>query len=119
MRLKSLIAVAFLSAGFLIAQSPDNTKTNQRDRGSSLPTADQQSKSNPSDTDIVRRIRQSIVADKTLSVYAHNVKVISQNGTVTLRGPVRSETERDSLQQKAAAVAGADHVTNQLEVASK
>src|SRR5579862_4425932 len=68
----------------------DNTKTNQRDRHNSEPTADQQS-NNRSDTDITKQVRHAIVADKSLSTYAHNVKIITQNGSVTLKGPVRSE----------------------------
>ena len=63
--------------------APDNTQVNQRDRDSSQPTADQQ-KDNRSDRNITQQIRQSIMKDKSLSSYAHNVKVISQNGTVTL-----------------------------------
>jgi len=41
---------------------------------------------NPSDRDITQQIRKSIVADKSLFTYAHNVKVITQNGMVTLKG---------------------------------
>jgi osmotically-inducible protein OsmY len=55
--------------------------------------------------------------DKTLSSYAHNVKVIAQNGQVTLKGPVRSEQEKKTVEAKAAEVAGAEHVTNQMSVA--
>lgn len=57
--------------------------------------------------------------DKSLSTYAHNVKVISQNGMVTLKGPVKSEEEKQAIEAKAAQIAGADKVTNQLEVAPK
>ena len=96
----------------------DNTKANQRDRNSSEPTADQQS-NNRSDTDITKQVRRALVADKSLSTYAHNVKVITQNGSVTLKGPVRSEEEKQAVEQKAAAVVGADHVSSQLAVASK
>jgi hyperosmotically inducible protein len=52
-------------------------------------------------------------------VYAHNIKIITQDGKVTLRGPVRSEDEKASIEAKAVAVAGAGNVTNQLEVAPK
>jgi len=96
----------------------DNTKANQRDRNSSEPTADQQS-NNRSDTDITKQVRRALVADKSLSTYAHNVKVITQNGSVTLKGPVRSEEEKQAVEQKAAAVVGADHVSSQITVASK
>jgi hypothetical protein len=96
----------------------DNTKMNQRDRNANEPTADRQ-KENRSDRDITQQVRQAIVKDKSLSTYAHNVKVITQNGMVTLKGPVRSEEEKKAIQAKAAQVAGEDKVTNQLDVKSK
>ena len=74
-------------------------------------------KDNRSDRDLTQQIRQAIVKDKTLSSYAHNVKVISQNGIVTLKGPVHSDAEKQSIGDKAAeAAGGADKVTNQLTV---
>jgi hyperosmotically inducible protein len=100
------------------APQPDNTKTNQRDRSPSEPTADQQ-KAGQSDRDITQRIRKSIVKDKSLSMYAHNVKVITQNGAVTLKGPVRSDEEKKTVEQKAAEVAGADKVTSEIDVQPK
>lgn len=100
------------------APQPDNTKVNQRDRNSNEPTADQQ-KMNPSDRDTTKQIRQSIEKDKSISTYGHNVKVITQNGMVTLKGPVRSEEEKKAIEAKAAEVAGPDKVTNQLEVKPK
>jgi osmotically-inducible protein OsmY len=96
----------------------DNTKMNQRDRNGYEATADQQ-KSNRSDRDITQQVRKAIVDDKSLSTYAHNVKVITQNGMVTLKGPVRSEEEKKSIEAKAAEVAGADKVTNQMDVKEK
>lgn len=94
---------------------PDNTKVNKRDRANSEPTADQ-AKNNKSDREIMKEIRKSIVDDKNLSTYGHNVKIIAKNGQVTLKGPVHSEDERKSIEAKAAEVAGADHVTNQIEI---
>jgi len=94
---------------------PDNTKVNQRDRSANQPTADQQ-KNNVSDRDLTKQIRRSIVKDKSLSTYGHNVKVISQNGMVTLRGPVHSEDEKRAIENHAAEVAGRDHVKNEIEV---
>jgi osmotically-inducible protein OsmY len=96
----------------------DNTKMNQRDRSANEPTADQQ-KANRSDRDITQQIRKSIVSDKSLSTYGHNVKVITQNGMVTLKGPVRSEEEKKAVEEKAAQVAGADKVTNEIDVQPK
>jgi hypothetical protein len=93
--------------------APDNTK---RNRNQTDPSADQQ-KMNPADRAITQKIRKAIHEDKSLSTYAHNVKIITQDGKVTLRGPVRSEDEKSNLQAKAVEVAGQDNVTNQLEVA--
>lgn len=98
------------------AQAPDNTTVNKRDRDPGQPTADQQ-KENKSDRDMTKHIRQSIMADKSLSSYAHNVKIISQNGAVTLKGPVKSDDEKTAVIAKAVAVAGsADKVTDQITV---
>jgi hyperosmotically inducible periplasmic protein len=92
---------------------PDNTKQN-KDRTN--PTADDQ-KMNPADREITQKIRKAIHDDSNLSTYAHNIKIITQDGKVTLRGPVRSEDEKTNIEAKAAAVAGQGNVTNQLEVA--
>ena len=107
-----------LAAGLNAQQStaPDNTKVNKRDRAKTSPTADT-AKDNPSDREIMQKIRKSIMDDKSLSMYAHNVKVIAQNGSVTLKGPVRSAAEKETIEQKATEVAGAGKVTNQLTVA--
>ncbi len=95
--------------------APDNTKVNKRDRAKSEPTADQ-GKNNKSDVQIMKEIRRSIVADKSLSTYAHNVKVIAQNGKVTLKGPVHTDEESKSIESKATEVAGSGNVTNQITV---
>jgi hyperosmotically inducible protein len=92
--------------------APDNTKTNKDQAG---PTADQQ-KMNPSDRAVTQKIRKAIHEDQSLSSYAHNIKVITQDGKVTLRGPVRSEEEKSNLEAKAVSVAGQENVTNQLDV---
>ncbi len=77
----------------------DNTKTNQRDKSKAEPTADQQ-KENQSDRELTQQIRRAIVQDKSLSTYAHNVKIISEDGMVTLKGPVRSEEEKTAVEAK-------------------
>ena len=92
-----------------------NTKVNERDRSQNEPTADQQ-KENRSDRDITQQIRQSIMKDKSLSTYAHNVKVVTQDGQVTLKGPVRSEDEKKAIEAKAAEVAGDGKVTSDLNI---
>src|SRR5580698_3505004 len=94
----------------VIAQTPpDNTGVNTRDRAPGAITADQQ-KENASDRAITRKIRQSLMKDKALSSYAHNVKVIAQSGQVTLKGPVRSDDEKQTVEAKAIEVAGVGHV---------
>ena len=93
----------------------DNTKTNQRDRSANEPTADQQ-RNTRSDRDITQQIRRSIMNDKSLSTYAHNIKVITQQGQVTLKGPVQSEDEKKSIEAKAAEVVGGNKVSSELNV---
>lgn len=110
------LMVPFLASGQNQSSSqtttaPDNSAENK----SSNYTADQQS-GRKSDTAITRQIRKSIIADKSLSTYAHNVKIITRHGMVTLKGPVRSEEEKQDIASKAATVAGADKVSNQLTV---
>lgn len=114
------LTVAWASQDSSGAQSPapDNTKTNQRDRDTTSVTADQQKENKP-DRKVAQEIRRSVVKDKSLSTYAHNVKIVVVNGAVTLKGPVRSDDEKQAVGSKAAAVVGADKVTNQLEVKPK
>jgi hyperosmotically inducible protein len=124
MRIKPLAfaATLVLASAFLFGQDtptkPDNTKVNKQDRQSGQPTADQQ-KNDASDRKLAKDVRKAITSDKSLSTYAHNVKVIAQNGTVTLKGPVRSDKEKKSVEDKAAQVAGATNVQSQLSVAPK
>jgi hyperosmotically inducible periplasmic protein len=95
---------------------PDNTKINKRDKNPGEATADDQ-KMNADDRALAAKIRKAVMADKSLSTYAHNIKIISQNGVVTLKGPVRSDDEVKSLVAKAVdAAGGADKVVNQLSV---
>jgi osmotically-inducible protein OsmY len=96
----------------------DNTKSNKEDPSNRTRTADDQ-KNNTSDLKIAQEIRRSVMADKSLSTYAHNTKVVSVNGTVTLNGVVRSEAEKTSVAQKAAEVAGNGHVINDIKVEPK
>ena len=120
MNVPSWIGATMVCAALSIASAqdkpvkPDNTRTN-REGGQ---TADQQGM-NKEDRQLSAQIRKSITDDKSLSTYAHNVKIISQNGTVTLRGPVRSDDERAAIEAKAKAVAGVTSVNNELTVAPK
>jgi len=95
--------------------APDNNKMNQGDASKGAVTADQ-AKNNKSDREIMAEIRKSIVADKQLSTYAHNIKIVAQHGQVTLKGPVHSDDERKAIEAKAKDIAGAGNVTNQITV---
>ena len=95
--------------------SSDNTKSNKGDASKGATTADQQ-KMNAADQEITKRIRSAIMKDKSLSTYAHNVKIITQSGKVTLKGPVRTEEEKTTVEAKATVVAGDGNVMNQLTV---
>jgi osmotically-inducible protein OsmY len=111
----AVIAVA-LSISATAQTPPDNSKVNARDRAKGAPTADQQ-KENANDRQLTQKIRQTLMQNKSLSSYAHNVKVIAQGGQVTLKGPVRSEQEKKTVEAAATEVAGAGHVTNEMSIA--
>ncbi|MGJ5815414.1 BON domain-containing protein [Paludibaculum fermentans] len=121
---KTFVSVLFCAvAGIGYGQDPpattpkaDNTKVNKRDRNAGEATADQQ-KGNETDRALTKKIRQAVMADKSLSSYAHNVKIISQNGVVTLKGPVKSEEEKKSIVAMAVDATGdASKVTDQISV---
>jgi hypothetical protein len=94
---------------------PDNSAVNKRDRESAALTPIDQG-GGAADIKITQRIRQAVMSDKTLSFTAKNVKIITVLGKVTLRGPVNSAQERDSIEIAARNVAGVTEVVNQLEV---
>lgn len=116
-----ILSVALLGVGTgTMAQNsppvaPDNSGVNLRDRTPGAMTADQQSNAK-SDVELTREIRRAVVKDSSLSTLAHNVKIVSVNGSVTLRGPVKTVEEKTVIASKAQAIAGADRVVNQLEV---
>jgi hyperosmotically inducible periplasmic protein len=95
--------------------APDNTGKNVRDRGGDTLTAGDQSE-NEADRTLTQRIRQAVVDDDSLSTSAKNIKIITVNGMVTLRGPVNSEAEKAAIAAKAQQLAGANKVDNQLEI---
>ena len=94
----------------------DNTAKNERDRNDATKTAGDQSE-NEADRKITQEVRKSIVDDDKLSTSAQNVKIITNDGKVTLRGPVKSEEEKKAVESKAKQVAGVKNVENQLEIA--
>lgn len=99
-------------------QAADNTGRNQADRGTSNPTPVDQGGSE-SDRTITAEIRKAILAIKDLSVNGQNCKIITQNGVVTLRGPVETEGERTRIVDTARAQKGVTTVVNDLEVKVK
>jgi hyperosmotically inducible protein len=107
----ALLVPSTLPAG----QNPDNAAANKQDRNTTQPTADQ-AKNTTSDREMMQRIRRDIVDDKSLSTYAHNVKVIAKNGKVTLRGPVHSDDEKRTVEEYARKVAGEGNVTSEITV---
>ena len=118
-----LVALLLIALGTLAApkatafayQQADNTKMNKGNADKDATTADQQ-KMNPNDRAITQKIRAEIMKDKSLSTYAHNVKVITQEGKVTLKGPVRTQEEKTAIEAKATTIAGDGNVTSQIEV---
>lgn len=90
-----------------------NTKINDRDRHDALTPTDQ---GGGKDTEITAAIRRAVVGDGSLSFTAKNVKIITVGGKVTLRGPVKSDEEKKTIEAKAKSTAGVSEVDNQLEV---
>jgi hyperosmotically inducible protein len=94
------------------ATSPDNSANNK----GQTTTADQQSGVS-ADRMLTQKIRKAIIADKSLSMYGHNVKIITRDGAVTLKGPVHTDDEKQAIGSIAANAAGSpDKITNDLTV---
>jgi osmotically-inducible protein OsmY len=119
--LGGLIGMAYPSEGTTAspAQTPsDNTGRNVRDRGGTTLTPGDQSE-NEADRTLTQQIRKAVVSDDSLSITAKNVKIITQDGLVTLRGPVNSPQEKQAIEQKAHQIAGMNKVDSQLEVTGR
>ena len=95
----------------------DNTKMNDRDRGASTTPLDQGN--GKADLDVTQAIRKALMADDSLSTTAKNVKVVTNKGVITLRGPVKSDAEKKSVEAKASAAAAGNRVDNQLDIDAK
>jgi hyperosmotically inducible protein len=93
----------------------DNTKRNAAEPNKNTDTAEKQSNSKD-DLTLTQKIRQAVIADGSLSMNAKNVKIITRNGKVTLKGPVDSQQEKDTIGAKSQEVAGKENTDNQLEV---
>lgn len=112
----AIVAVGVMSVTQAQTPAPDNTKSNKVDPSNTTMTAGSQ-QNDAADLQITKQIRGSIVADKSLSTYAHNIKIVAVGGNVTLNGVVRSQEEKDAIQSKAQAVVSNGSVTNNLKVA--
>jgi osmotically-inducible protein OsmY len=118
---RSLLALASLSVVSLAALADDekaksdNTATNQRDRSDETKTSGDQSNSS-ADLKTTQAIRQALMKDGELSTTAKNIKVITANGHVTLRGPVKTAQEKTKIDQLAKSAAGGAQIDNQLDV---
>jgi hyperosmotically inducible protein len=115
-----VVAATFLTATPSFSQgtapAPDNTKSNKVDPSNRAVTADDQ-KNDSNDLKLTQQIRKSVVADKSLSTYAHNVKIVAVGGNVTLSGVVHSQAEKDALGAKAQAVVQHGSLTNDIKIA--
>ncbi len=122
MKLKSIIyfaGILIISGTSSAAEKKaDNSAINDRDKYLHEYTAEQQGM-NKEDTDMTRRIRREITSDKSLSTYAHNVKIITMNGQVTLKGPVRTAAEAKLIVSRAQKIAGVSSVLNQMDITVK
>lgn len=118
----SFLFLAALTLSAVAADKPtstpaaaDNTAKNERDRSGDSKTSGDQSNS-PEDVKVTAAIRRAVVADGSLSMTAKNVKIITANGVVTLRGPVNTAAEKTKIAKLAKANAGKAKIENQLEV---
>jgi hyperosmotically inducible periplasmic protein len=100
------------------AAPADNTKKNERDRDNATLTPGDQGESEI-DRTITQKVRQGVVKDDALSMTAKNVKIITRDGVVTLRGPVKSDKEKSDIGALAQRTEGVKRVDNQLEVAAE
>ena len=118
---QTLLVLACLSTVSLAAMAgddktkPDNTAINERDRSGETETSGDQSNSS-ADLKITQAIRQALVKDSELSMTAKNIKVITNNGQVTLRGPVKNAQEKAKIDQLAKSAAGGAQIDNQVDV---
>ncbi|HEX3835917.1 MAG TPA: BON domain-containing protein [Steroidobacteraceae bacterium] len=115
-----LAVLGAASGGVILAQAPDNSRSNAATENSTDPGSIADGQSNRrQDLKLTQTIRRSVMADKSLSVDAHNVKIVTLNGHVTLNGVVRSDAEKSAVVAKAVTAAGAGNVLDALKVAPR
>lgn len=110
-------AVLSLSIAGSVATAQDqNTKPDNSAQNKDQNQTAQNQSSAASDRELTAKVRKAIIADKDLSTYAHNIKIITRNGTVTLKGPVKSDDEKQKIESDAAGVVSHDSIVDQLTV---
>ena len=97
------------------SQNSENAQVNRPSNSPSSASEDEQAQSTK-DRELARKIRRAVVADKTLSIYAHNIKIIARDGVVTLKGAVRSAQEKNAITAKATQIAGANNIKDEVTV---
>ena len=118
---RTLLVLACLSTVSVAAMAaddktkPDNTAINERDRSRETQTSGDQSNSS-ADLKTTQAIRQALMKDGELSTTAKNIKIITNNGQVTLRGPVKNAQEKAKIDQLARSAAGGAKIDDQLDV---
>jgi hyperosmotically inducible protein len=122
---RTLLALTYLCAFTLAALAADdkkvnadNTAKNERDRSGATQTSDDQSNSS-ADLKTTQAVRQALMKDSELSMTAKNIKVVTTNGHVTVRGPVKTAQEKAKIDQLAKSAAGGAQIEDQLEVTNK
>ncbi len=113
---KVFALVPILGLALIAGPQADNTKANQHADHST--TAEDQSNAK-NDVELTKKIRREITKNSDLSVYAHNIKIVAKKGVVTLKGPVRSEAEKQQVLSVAQQVAGSAKVINDIQVVSE
>ncbi|MEO6542543.1 MAG: BON domain-containing protein [Nitrospiraceae bacterium] len=98
-----------------VSTPADNTENNVRDKDDATLTPIDQAQGSRHDVDLTRQIRQALMADKTLSTNAQNIKIVTLSGRTTLRGPVKNVDERERILTMAGKVVGSKNVENKLE----
>jgi osmotically-inducible protein OsmY len=97
------------------SSTPDSTKINERDRSSQATTPTSQP-NDKADIKLAAAVRRAVVKDDTLSMSAHNIKIVAAHGAVTLRGPVKSADEKARVESIVKSVAGVNSLDNELDI---
>lgn len=116
-----LVATAGVALGLSIASRPamaqdQASKPDNSAQNTNQPQTAQDQSNVQSDRETTAKVRKAIIADKDLSMYAHNIKIITRNGTVTLMGPVKSDDEKQKIETDVASVVSHDNLVDQLTV---